>query len=115
MVSEAEADSECPRCADSNQVKDSIRCCHVSFLKCLLRIFGDVALSAGHVDCNEMPASIRLELSLVTLCVDQFTNLGDLLRRVEYSQVGHFRVAKTLSHNFGLHLSHVLGTLIALT
>ncbi len=95
MASEAEADSECSRCADSNQVKDSIRCCRASLLKCLLRIFSDVAFTAGHVDCNEMSAPIRLELSLVTLCVDQFTSVGDPLWRVDYSQVRrHFYIAK---------------------
>ena len=80
MSSEAEADSERSRCADSNQVKDSIRCCCASVLKCLLRIFGDVSFTAGYVDRYEMPAPIRLELGLISLRVDQFTNVGDLLR-----------------------------------
>lgn len=100
VASKAEADSERSRRTDTDQMKDSVRCCCPSFLKCLLRVVSDITFTGGHVDCDEMPAPFRLESSLVALRIDQLTSFSDLLRRIENSQVdGHFLIGKTLPHN----------------
>ena len=83
MTIKAEADSECPRRADTDQMEDAVRRRFPGFLKRLLRVIRDVALAAADINSDEMSPSIRLQLTLVSLLVDHFTGVGDLLRRSE--------------------------------
>ena len=84
MASETEADAERSSRADADQMKDSVRRRGASILKRLLRVLRDIASSAGNVDGNEVAVSRRFELSFVSLLVDPFTGIRDLLRGVEY-------------------------------
>jgi crossover junction endodeoxyribonuclease RuvC len=103
MVSETEADPEGSSGADADQMKDSVRRRGASVLQRLLGVIRDIADSAGYVDCDEVAMSTRLELSLVSLFVDPFASVSDLLRGVEYVQIDRHLRLKTLPHNIQCH------------
>ena len=79
-MSKAEADSERSSRTDPDQMKDTVRRGGSRRFECFFRILRYVADSAGHVDSNEVPIALGLELSLVSLFIDPFTSVSNLLR-----------------------------------